>query len=191
MTFGPVLLDRHRRGRHRRDRHRPGETRGRTETRGRAGSLPRSTSAGRRGSVNFLSVPQVPPTPRRSTQAFRCVAFPMVVTSSGRCEEIEKLVRENFGSKKSRARMPRKRPLGRRHTFCISLDFGQIDFFTSSCPRNLHETSVHETSVIRFVLLPTGLSESTLTSSQIYFAGPKYCSSQFSVSLMKSLRGRL
>jgi signal transduction histidine kinase len=32
--------------------------------------------------------------------------------------------------------MPSKRSLGRRHTFCISLDFGQIDFFTSSCPFN-------------------------------------------------------
>jgi hypothetical protein len=51
---------------------------------------------------------------------------------TGRCEEIEKLVWGNFGSKKSRARMPSKRSLGRRHTFCISLDFGQIDFFTSS-----------------------------------------------------------
>ena len=26
-----------------------------------------------------------------------------------------------------------QRSLGRRHTFCISLDFGQIDLFTSSC----------------------------------------------------------
>jgi hypothetical protein len=31
-------------------------------------------------------------------------------------------------------RMPSKRSLGCRHTFCISLDFGQLDFFTSSCP---------------------------------------------------------
>jgi hypothetical protein len=72
---------------------------------------------------------------------------------TGRCEEIEKLVWGNFGSKKSRARMPSKRSLGRRHTFCISLDFGQIDFFTSSrrgdrrdephaSPRQLH-TSNH------------------------------------------------
>ena len=28
--------------------------------------------------------------------------------------------------------MPGERSLGRRHRFCISLDFGQIDFFTSS-----------------------------------------------------------
>jgi hypothetical protein len=59
------------------------------------------------------------------------------VISSGRCEEIKKLVWGNFGSKKSRARMPSKRSLGRRHTFCISLDFGQINFFTSSCPETL------------------------------------------------------
>jgi hypothetical protein len=38
--------------------------------------------------------------------------FEVLVT--GRCEEIEKLVRGNFGSKKSRARMPSKRSLGRR-----------------------------------------------------------------------------
>jgi hypothetical protein len=56
------------------------------------------------------------------------------VSGTGRCEEIEKLVWGDFGSKKSRARMLSKRSLGRRHTFCISLDFGQIDFFTSSCP---------------------------------------------------------
>ena len=58
------------------------------------------------------------------------------VIPSGSFEEIEKLVWGNFGSKKSRARMPSKRSLGRRHTFCISLDFDQINFFTSSCPES-------------------------------------------------------
>jgi len=57
---------------------------------------------------------------------------------SGRCEEIKKLMLGNFRLKKSRARMPSKRSLGRRHTFCISLDFGQIDFFTSSSPQFRH-----------------------------------------------------
>jgi hypothetical protein len=75
------------------------------------------------------------------------------VTPSGRCEEIEKLVWGNFGSKKSRARMPSKRSLGHRHTFCISLDFGQIDFFTSSCPR--------------FPCVPVSLVPNTETTAQM------------------------
>jgi hypothetical protein len=40
--------------------------------------------------------------------------------------------------------MPSKRSLGRRHTFCISLDFGQIDFFTSSRRNNPHRESSPE-----------------------------------------------
>jgi len=64
-----------------------------------------------------------------------CIEPDAADTGSGRCEEIKKLVWRNVGSKKSRARMPSKRSLGRRHTFCISLDFGQIDFFTSSSRR--------------------------------------------------------
>jgi hypothetical protein len=59
-------------------------------------------------------------------------AFALGGIPSGRCEEIEKFVWGNFGSKKSRARIPSKRSLGLRHTFCISLNFDQIDFFTSS-----------------------------------------------------------
>src|ERR1700688_90391 len=38
----------------------------------------------------------------------------------------------NFGAKKILTRIPYKQSAGRRDTFCVKLDFGQIDFFTSS-----------------------------------------------------------
>jgi hypothetical protein len=37
-----------------------------------------------------------------------------------------------FGDKKNLTRIPYKRSLRHRHTFCIKPDFSQINFFTAS-----------------------------------------------------------
>jgi hypothetical protein len=54
------------------------------------------------------------------------------VSGTGRCEKIDLETWSNFGPEKKRARIPFKRPLGLRHTFQLTRNFSQIDFFTSS-----------------------------------------------------------
>jgi cysteine synthase A len=48
------------------------------------------------------------------------------ILGTGRCEKIDKQMWTEFGLEKNSTRMPYKRSLGRRHTFCIKLETSQF-----------------------------------------------------------------